>query len=164
MHRPIHVSPPTLPRVDGGNDVANAIGPFAVIIEYQVDGAVLGGKPTPMYVTVLGGVGIVVGLATWGHRVMATVGEKITKLSFTKGYAAQFGASVSVLLATVMGLPISTTAVLIGSIAGVGLASGGQSGLDLRLLGRIVAGWIITLPGAGLVTAVAYFVLRAIIL
>lgn len=144
--------------------MANAIGPFAVILEYQLDGALLGDKPTPMYVTVLGGVGIVVGLATWGHRVMATVGEKITALSFTKGYSAQFGASISVLLATVLGLPISTTSVLIGSVAGVGLASGGRSGLDLRLLGRIVAGWVITIPGAGTVTALACLIFRAVIL
>lgn len=88
-----------------------------MILRFAQDGEVVSDEPTPIYVTVLGGVGIVAGLAAYGHRVMATVGEKITKLSFTRGYSAQFGASISALLATVLGLPVSTTSVLVGGIA-----------------------------------------------
>lgn len=132
-----------------------------MILRFAQDGEVVSDEPTPIYVTVLGGVGIVAGLAAYGHRVMATVGEKITKLSFTRGYSAQFGASISALLATVLGLPVSTTSVLVGGIAGVGVSD--RSKVDFRLLGRILIGWLVTLPCAGGVCAAVFFITRAIV-
>lgn len=157
QHSPLFCSP----LLDGGNDVANAIGPFTVILRHAQSGEVGSDEPTPIYVTVLGGLGIVVGLAAYGRRVMTTVGERITKLSFSRGYSAQFGASVSALLATVLGLPVSTTSVLVGGIAGVGLTD--RSKVDVKLLGRILAGWMITLPCAGAVTAATFYITRAIV-
>ena len=107
----------------------------AVILQYQVDGSVDTDAGLPWYVAAVGGLAIVVGLATWGYRVMKTVGEKITPLSRAEAFSAQFGAAVSVLIATLMGLPISTTSVLIGSISGVGLVTHGRDGVDVKLLG-----------------------------
>ena len=140
----------------GGNDVANAIGPFAAILNYTQD-RLRDGAPTPVYINLVGGVGIVVGLVTFGYRVMATVGEKITKLSMSKAFAAQYGASVSILVATVLGLPISTTAVLVGCVIGVGLAEGqGRNAVDLQLVKRIFMAWVITLPASAILTAAIY--------
>jgi phosphate/sulfate permease len=140
----------------GGNDVANAIGPFNAILNYSQN-KLQDGSPTPFYINLLGGVGIVVGLVTFGYRVMATVGEKITKLSMSKAFAAQYGASVSILVATVLGLPISTTAVLVGCVIGVGLADGlGRNAVDLHLVKRIMAAWVITLPVSAIITAALY--------
>lgn len=145
-----------------GNDVANAIGPFNVLLEFAVDDTATGTKGMPFYVAMVGGLAIVVGLLTWGYKVMRTVGEKITRLTFTKGFAAQFGASISVLVATILGIPISTTAVLVGSVTGVGLVDGNR-GVDLKLIGRIVVGWVVTLPAAGIVTALVFFLVNAIV-
>ena len=92
---------------------------------------------------------------------MQTVGGGITQLSFSKAFAAQFGASVSILTATVIGLPISTTAVLVGCITGVGLAEGSNSNaVDYKLIGKIVMAWIITLPAAGITTGLLYLMIR----
>lgn len=115
----------------------------------------------PAYVNLIGGIAIVSGLATYGQKVMATVGGGITQLSFSKAFAAQFGASISILTATVLGLPISTTAVLVGCITGVGLTEGWSSNaVDFRLIGKIVLAWIITLPAAGITTGLLYLMLR----
>lgn len=142
--------------------MANAIGPFNVLLEFAVDDTATGTKGMPFYVAMVGGLAIVVGLLTWGYKVMRTVGEKITRLTFTKGFAAQFGASISVLVATILGIPISTTAVLVGSVTGVGLVDGNR-GVDLKLIGRIVVGWVVTLPAAGIVTALVFFLVNAIV-
>eukprot|EP00730_Choanoeca_flexa_P011287 TRINITY_DN24355_c0_g1_i1.p1 TRINITY_DN24355_c0_g1~~TRINITY_DN24355_c0_g1_i1.p1 ORF type:complete len:498 (+),score=87.66 TRINITY_DN24355_c0_g1_i1:88-1581(+) len=144
----------------GGNDVANALGPLGVIINYQRnDLATI--LPMPAYVNVIGGVAIVTGLATYGQKVMRTVGGGITQLSFSKAFSAQFGASVSILTATVIGLPISTTAVLVGCITGVGLTDGWRSdSVDFKLIGKIVMAWIITLPAAGITSGLIYLMLR----
>lgn len=131
-----------------------------MILQHHEDGHYRNAFSPPLWVLAMGGFAIVVGVGTMGHRVMKTVGEGITRLSFTKGFAAQFGASVSVLVATVAGLPISTTAVLVGAVAGVGFVSG-KGGVDLKVMGHILAGWVITLPAAGSVTALVFLAARA---
>lgn len=145
----------------GGNDIANAIGPLTEILLYAGFGSLDSTNTSELwYVTPLGGVFLVLGLVLWGQNVMKTIGEKITRLTYSKGFAAQFGAAVAVLVATVMGLPISTTAVLVGAIAGVGFSEGANT-VDTRLVGKIVIGWIVTLPIAGLFAAAIFAIARA---
>jgi PiT family inorganic phosphate transporter len=115
----------------------------------------------PAYVNLIGGLAIVSGLATYGRKVMTTVGGGITPLSFSKAFCAQAGASISILTATVLGLPISTTAVLVGCITGVGLTEGWRSdAVDFRLIGRIVLAWIITLPAAAITSGLIFLMFR----
>jgi phosphate/sulfate permease len=145
----------------GANDVANAIGPIAAIVQTSRDGILAAEAAVPIGILVLGGVGIVVGLATWGYKVIDTVGHKITSMTPTRGFSAEFGAATTVLLASRLGLPISTTHTLIGAVIGVGLARG-MAALNLRVIRHIVYSWVITIPAAALVTVVCWFGLRAI--
>ncbi|GAA0574216.1 inorganic phosphate transporter [Halomonas salifodinae] len=140
----------------GSNDVANAVGPLAAIISVvQSGGAVEGAALVPWWVLVLGGGGIVVGLVTYGRKVIATVGTGITELTPSRGFAATLAAATTVVLASGTGLPISTTHTLVGAVLGVGLARG-MSALNLRVIGTIAMSWLITLPaGAGL--AILFF-------
>ncbi|HSP57142.1 MAG TPA: inorganic phosphate transporter [Halomonas sp.] len=144
----------------GSNDVANAVGPLAAIIDVvgsggEVDGAAL----VPWWVLLLGGGGIVVGLVTYGHKVIATVGTGITELTPSRGFAATLAAATTVVLASGTGLPISTTHTLVGAVLGVGLARG-MAALNLRVIGTIVMSWLITLPaGAGL-SILFFFMLK----
>ncbi|MCG7601483.1 inorganic phosphate transporter [Halomonas sp. McH1-25] len=135
----------------GSNDVANAVGPLAAVVSVvQSHGQVGGEAILPWWILVLGGGGIVVGLVTYGHRVIATVGTGITELTPSRGFAATLAAATTVVLASGTGLPISTTHTLVGAVLGVGLARG-MAALNLRVLGTIVMSWLITLPaGAGL--------------
>jgi PiT family inorganic phosphate transporter len=112
---------------------------------------------------VLGGIGIVVGLATYGHRVMRTIGARITELTPTRGFSAELAAASTVVLATFFGLPVSTTQTLVGGVLGVGLARGLRA-LDLSVLGGVFLGWLLTLPGAALFTAAFYFLLSTILI
>lgn len=140
----------------GSNDVANAVGPLAAVISVvQSNGDIGGAAALPWWVLVLGGGGIVVGLVTYGHRVIATVGTGITELTPSRGFAATLAAATTVVLASGTGLPISTTQTLVGAVLGVGLARG-MAALNLRVLGSIIMSWLITLPaGAGL--AILFF-------
>lgn len=140
----------------GSNDVANAVGPLAAVISVVQTGGEIGGSSlVPWWVLVLGGGGIVVGLVTYGHKVIATVGTGITELTPSRGFAATLAAATTVVLASGTGLPISTTHTLVGAILGVGLARG-MAALNLRVIGTIAASWLITLPaGAGL--AILFF-------
>ena len=140
----------------GSNDVANAVGPLAAIISVVQSGGEVGGAAlVPWWVLVLGGGGIVVGLVTYGHKVIATVGTGITELTPSRGYAATLAAATTVVLASGTGLPISTTHTLVGAVLGVGLARG-MTALNLRVIGTIAMSWLITLPaGAGL--AILFF-------
>ncbi|WP_372778308.1 inorganic phosphate transporter [Litorivivens sp.] len=142
----------------GSNDVANAVGPLAAVVSViQSGGEVAAKSPLPWWVLLLGGGGIVVGLATYGFKVIATVGKKITELTPSRGFAAELGAATTVVLASATGLPISTTHTLVGAILGVGLARG-IAALNLRVIGSIFLSWLITLPaGAGL--AIIFFFL-----
>ncbi len=146
----------------GSNDVANAIGPLAAVVNIIQSGVVNPESQVPSWLLLVGGVGIVIGLATMGYRVMATIGTKITELTPTRGYAAEFAAAVTIVLASRLGLPISTTQTLVGSVMGVGLAQGVKA-LDLSILGRIAASWIITVPVGALLAIVFFYVFRAIL-
>ncbi|RUR33273.1 inorganic phosphate transporter [Vreelandella andesensis] len=140
----------------GSNDVANAVGPLAAVISVvRSEGVIDSAALVPWWVLVLGGGGIVVGLVTFGHKVIATVGTGITELTPSRGFAATLAAATTVVLASGTGLPISTTHTLVGAVLGVGLARG-MAALNLRVIGTIVMSWLITLPaGAGL--AILFF-------
>ena len=140
----------------GSNDVANAIGPLAAISS-AISGADLGGKATVSpWMLAIGGIGIVIGLATWGYRVMETVGKRITELTPSRGFAAELAAATTIVVASRMGIPISTTHTLVGAVLGVGLARG-ISALDLRVVGKIIASWVATLPIAAGLSMFFYF-------
>ena len=151
----------------GSNDVANGIGPMAAVLSV-VNAAkagateIIGQKAAlPVWVLLVGGAGIVVGLATMGYRVMQTIGTKITELTPTRGYCATLAAATTVVLASKTGLPVSTTHIAVGAVMGVGLARG-IGALDLRVIGNIVVSWIITLPAGAILAAIFFFILKAI--
>lgn len=131
----------------GSNDVSNAIGPFVAVLQLALTGGLLPEAGVPTWVLILGGLGIVVGLATYGYKVMATVGEKIARLTRTRGYAAQVGTAFTVLSATQVGFSVSTTHCLIGAIAGVALVEGRHK-LNVDTLKKIAMSWIVTIPAA----------------
>ena len=139
----------------GSNDVANAIGPLAAVISVAQSGVIGAKAATPIWVLVLGGVGIVIGLATFGVRVIATVGEKITQLTPSRGFAAELAAATTIVIASGTGIPISTTHTLVGAVLGVGLARGIEA-IDLRVVGRIFVSWVVTIP-AGAILAIVFF-------
>jgi PiT family inorganic phosphate transporter len=145
----------------GANDVANAIGPLAGIMQVYQDGTLAAKAPVPIWILGLGGVGIVVGLATYGYKVIMTVGHQITTMTPTRGFSAEFGAATTVLAASRLGLPISTTHTLVGAVIGVGFARG-LAALNLRVIRNIVTSWIITIPAAGLISVVAFYALRSL--
>jgi len=151
----------------GSNDVANGIGPMAAVLSV-VNAAkagateVIGQKASlPVWVLLVGGAGIVIGLATMGYRVMQTIGTKITELTPTRGYCATLAAATTVVLASKTGLPVSTTHIAVGAVMGVGLARG-IGALDLRVIGNIVVSWIVTLPAGAILAAIFFFILKAI--
>ena len=146
----------------GSNDVANAIGPLAAVVNISQSGVVNPESPVPSWLLLVGGIGIVIGLATMGYRVMATIGTRITELTPTRGYSAEFAAAITIVLASRLGLPISTTQTLVGGVMGVGLAQGVKA-LDLSILGRIAASWIITVPIGALLAIGFFYVFRAIL-
>lgn len=134
----------------GSNDVANAVGPMAAVINVIKSNSVSASTPVAPWVLLLGGIGIVVGLATYGWKVIATIGRKITELTPSRGFAAEMAAAATVVVASGTGLPVSTTHTLVGAVLGVGLARG-IGALNLGVIGSIFMSWIITLPaGAGL--------------
>ncbi|MCK0713572.1 inorganic phosphate transporter [Chromohalobacter sarecensis] len=144
----------------GSNDVANAVGPLAAVISVvESSGDVGGAAALPWWVLVLGGGGIVVGLITYGHRVIATVGTGITELTPSRGFAATLAAATTVVLASGTGLPVSTTHTLVGAVLGVGLARG-ITALNLRVLGTIVLSWVITLPAGALLSIMFFFMFK----
>jgi len=147
----------------GANDVANAIGPVAAaldILKFKSVHAITS-STIPLWLLALGGIGIVIGLATWGWRVIQTIGKKITELTPTRGFSAEFGAAITILIASKLGLPISTTHCIVGSVLGVGLARG-ISALNLRTLRDIALSWLITLPSGALLCITLYYLITAI--
>ena len=142
----------------GSNDVANAVGPIAAVVGVISSGGdVVAKSAMPPWILLLGGGGIVLGLATYGFKVMATIGRKITELTPSRGFAAELGAATTVVLASATGLPISTTHTLVGAVLGVGLARG-IGALNLRVVSTIFMSWLITLPaGAGLAILFFFF-------
>lgn len=145
----------------GANDVSNAIGPIAVVLSTLKFGIVQGATPIPVWLLAFGGSGIIIGLATWGWRVIQTIGKKITELTPTRGFCAEFGAALTILIASKLGMPISTTHCLVGSVLGVGLARGIRA-LNLRTVKEIVLSWIITLPASALMSILCYLILKSI--
>ena len=146
----------------GANDVANAVGPLAAVVTIVKTGAMAAKTPVPMWVLALGGVGIVVGLATWGWRVMITIGKKITELTPTRGFSAEFAAATTIVLASKMGIPISTTHTLVGGVLGVGLARG-IGALNLRVVSNIVISWLVTIPAGAVFAILFYWILKLIL-
>ena len=141
----------------GSNDVANGIGPLAAVISIVETGEVAQTSALPIWVLLLGGTGIVIGLSTLGYRVMKTIGKKITELTPTRGFCAELAAAGTVVMASRLGLPVSTTHIIVGSVLGVGLARG-IAAIDLRVVTGIVTSWIVTLPiGAALASFFFFF-------
>lgn len=146
----------------GSNDVANSIGPLAAVA-YAVQELDLGGQaPVKPWMLAIGGIGIVIGLATWGHRVMETVGKRITELTPSRGFSAQLAAATTIVVASRLGIPISTTHTLVGAVLGVGLARG-ISALDLRVVGKIIVSWVATLPIAAGLSIFFYFFFKGLL-
>jgi inorganic phosphate transporter, PiT family len=144
----------------GSNDVANAIGPLAAVVSIiHSGGEVVQKAELPLWILVLGGAGIVIGLSTMGYRVMETIGTKITELTPTRGYCATLAAAITVVLASKTGLPVSTTQIAVGAVMGVGLARG-VGAIDLRVIGGIVLSWLVTLPAGGILAALFFFLFK----
>ncbi|MCB0283398.1 MAG: inorganic phosphate transporter [Calditrichaeota bacterium] len=145
----------------GANDVANAVGPLAAIITVLQTGAFAAKSAVPLWVLGLGGVGIIIGLATWGWRVMITIGKKITELTPSRGFAAEFATAITIVLASKLGLPVSTTHTLVGGVLGVGFARGIKA-LNLRVITNIAISWIITIPVGAIGAIIFYYILKFI--
>ncbi len=146
----------------GSNDVANAIGPLAAVVSIAKNGVIGAKSSLDAWVLMLGGAGIVVGLATFGRHVIATVGKKITQLTPSRGFAAELAAATTIVIASGTGIPISTTHTLVGAVLGVGMARGIEA-IDLRVVARILVSWVITIP-AGAILAILFFFLFKMIL
>ncbi len=146
----------------GSNDVANSIGPLAAIGSIAKGAGVAAKAPVEPWMLAVGGIGIVFGLATWGHRVMETVGKKITELTPSRGFAAELAAATTIVIASRLGIPVSTTHILVGAVFGVGLARG-FGALDMRVVGMIMTSWIATLPIAGTLSILLYYLFKAVL-
>lgn len=147
----------------GANDVANSIGPVAAIWSAARDGTISSTVEIPPVILVLGGAGIVVGISTWGYKVMTTIGKKITRITPTRGFAASFGGATSVLICSFLGIPVSTSQIIVGAVIGVGLA-GGITAIDFRVIRNIVTSWVLTIPIAAGTAAALFLLFRGIML
>jgi len=146
----------------GSNDVANAIGPLAAVVGVVESGGIFAQESSvPGWILLLGGGGIVLGLATWGYRVITTIGRKITHLTPSRGFAAELAAATTVVIASATGIPVSTTHTLVGAVLGVGLAAG-VSALNLGVVGRIVLSWLVTLPVGATLSILFFFLFQAV--
>ncbi len=147
----------------GANDVANAIGPVASVI--QIIRNPYSFSQTAEISTgllALGGIGIVIGLASWGWRVIETIGSRITELTPSRGFCAEFGAATTILIASKLGLPISTTHCIVGAVLGIGFAKG-ISAINLRMVRDIVLSWIITIPSSAVTSILLYYILKSVL-
>ena len=145
----------------GSNDVANSIGPLAAIVNTVEMGVISAKVPVPTWVLLLGAVGIVIGLATYGYRVIETIGTKITEITPSRGFAAEFGAASTILVGSQLGLPLSTTHTIVGAVIGVGFARG-MKALNLRIVWSIVKSWVYTIPFTAILTILLYYLLTAL--
>jgi len=145
----------------GSNDVANAIGPLAAIFSVVTGLYVAGTAQVAPWMLVVGGIGIVLGLATLGYRVIETVGRKITELTPSRAFTAQIAAAITIVLASRLGIPVSTTHILVGSVLGVGLARG-IGALDLRVVGKIFTSWLATLPIAAALSIFFFYFFKGL--
>ena len=146
----------------GSNDVANAIGPVAAVVSIAQSGEIAAKSALPIWVLLVGGGGIVIGLATFGRHVIATVGKKITQLTPSRGFAAELAAATTIVIASGTGIPISTTHTLVGAVLGVGIARGIEA-IDLRVVFRILVSWVVTIPAGAFLAIVFFFVFKSVL-
>ena len=146
----------------GSNDVANSIGPLAAVVHVARGLDVAGQAAVEPWMLALGGVGIIFGLATWGYRVMETVGKRITELTPSRGFSAELAAATTIVLASRLGIPVSTTHILVGAVLGVGLARG-IGALDLRVVGTIAVSWVATLPLAAVLSIFFFYFFKGLL-
>jgi PiT family inorganic phosphate transporter len=139
----------------GANDVANAIGPVAAIFSILKTSTIIMKVTVPPWILIMGGAGIVVGLSTYGYKVIETIGKKITEITPSRGFAAEFATATTVLVFSKLGLPISTTHTMVGSVIGVGFARGIAT-LNLRVIRNIFTSWFITIPVAAVLTVIIF--------
>lgn len=144
----------------GSNDVANAVGPLSAIFSTLMHN----GKITPLshtssWILLVGALGIALGLMTMGYRVMATVGQKITELTPSCGFAAELATASTVVIASGTGIPVSTTHTLIGAVVGVGLVKGAKH-LNWSIIRSIILSWVITIPIGAILSIIFYFILK----
>lgn len=145
----------------GANDVANAIGPLSACITVLQTGSLTFVSTTPLWLLALGGAGIIVGLTTWGWRVIETIGKKITELTPSRGFAAELGAATTIVVASRLGLPVSTTHTLVGAVLGVACARG-IGALNLSTMRDIVLSWVITIPAGATLAIVVFYILKLV--
>jgi len=151
-----------LALAQGANDVANAIGPLAVIYFLVKTGSVGVKVPVPAFLLLFGGIGIACGIGMAGHRVIDTIGTKITTLSNTRGFSVEFAAATTVLIASKMGLPVSTTHAAVGGVLGVGLARGIEA-VNFGIVFKIMVYWVLTVPAAAVTSMIIFKILQLII-
>ena len=145
----------------GANDVANAIGPVAAVYAVATMGLTGMKVPVPKWILAMGGLGIAVGVATYGYRVMETVGKKITELTNTRGFSIDFSAATVVLIASWLGLPISTTHTVVGAVIGVGLARGVKA-INKDIVKDIIISWFVTVPIAAIISGIIFKILMVV--
>ncbi|KAK4078007.1 hypothetical protein Purlil1_12158 [Purpureocillium lilacinum] len=139
----------------GANDVANAVGPYATIYQIWQSGDIPGKKANvPLWVLAFGGAGIVVGLWTYGYHIMRNLGNRVTLMSPSRGFSMELGSVITVIMATRLELPVSTTQCITGAIVGVGLCNGDWRAINWRMVAWIYLGWVITVPVAGLISGI----------
>ncbi len=146
----------------GANDVANAIGPLAVIYFLVKTGSVGAKVPVPFFLLFFGGLGIACGISMAGYRVMDTIGKRITTLTNTRGFCVDFAAATTVLLASKMGLPVSTTHAAVGGVMGVGIARGIEA-VNFSIVFKIMIYWVLTVPAAAITSMIIFKILQLII-
>lgn len=144
----------------GANDVANGIGPLAGIWAIYKNGLIGLKSEVPFWILLMGGTGIILGLAVFGHKVIETVGKKITAMTPSRGFSAEFAAASVVLIFSILGMPVSTTHTLVGAVIGVGFARG-IGALDLRVVKKIFMTWIVTIPLAAAATAITFLLMKS---
>lgn len=145
----------------GANDVANSTGPLVTIVELYKGTSVSSKIIIPLWVLALGGFGIVLGISTWGYKVIHTIGEKITEVTPTRGFSAELATAFTVLVFSKLGMPISTSHVIVGSVLGVGIA-GGFATVNYKIIKNIIYSWILTIPVALLFSSGIFILLRII--
>ncbi len=147
----------------GANDVANAVGPMAAIYSIISTKSVAMEVEVPVWMLALGGASVATGLLMFGGRVMKTIGKRITEITPTRGFCAEFGAATTILICSRLGMPVSTTHVLVGAVVGVGFMRG-MGVLDLRVIKNIASSWLITLPFTVILSMIFYGVLVKLLL